>query len=138
MSNKDVSRKFFDIYACQHDVEGVLQLFADNVVVHSSVIPGGKGDLATYKAVGAAYLAAFPKIYAEVLDQIEEGDKVVTRVMWGGQQTGPLANIPPTGRSFEAEAITIDRIKNGKIVERWETSDLLSQFQQLGVIPMFA
>ena len=44
--------------------------------------------------------------------------------------------MPPTGRSFRSEAITIDRIVDGQIRERWEASDMLGMLQQLGVIPV--
>lgn len=47
-----------------------------------------------------------------------------------------LNGIPDTGRSFQSEAVTIDRIEDGKIQERWDVSDLLTMLQQLGVIPM--
>jgi predicted ester cyclase len=43
--------------------------------------------------------------------------------------------IPPTGRSFRAAGIVIDRIVDGQIAEEWETRDSLGAMQQLGIIP---
>ena len=93
-------------------------------------------DFATYKQLGTAYLGGFADMRVEILDQVDDGNKVASRVAWSGTHTGMLNGIPATGRSFRSEAVTIDHIKDGKIQERWEVSDLLTMLQQLGVIPM--
>ncbi len=134
MSNKSVSARFFEIYGNQHDVEGCTPLFAADAVIRSTTAPGPV-NFEGYKQVGYAFLAGFPDLKDEILDQIEEGDKVVTRIAWSGTNTGALNGMPPTGRSFRSEAIVIDRIENGQIKERWEASDMLGMLQQLGVIP---
>jgi predicted ester cyclase len=134
MSNKSVSLKFFETYGNRHDVEGCTPLFAEDVVVYTTVAPGPL-DFAGYKQLGYAFLAGFADLHDTVLEQIEEGNKVVNRVAWGGTHTGTLNGIPPTGRSFHSESIVIDTVVNGKIVERREINDMLGMMQQLGVIP---
>lgn len=134
MSNKSIPAKFFEIYGIQHNVEGCAPLFAESAVINTTVAPGPL-TFEGYKMVGYAFLAGFPDISASVLDQLEDCDKVVSRVAWSGTMTGELNGIPATGRSFRTESITIDRIANGQIVERREVSDMLGMLQQLGVIP---
>ena len=135
MSNKSVSMKFFEIYGNQHDVEGCAPLFAEDAHIDTTVAPG-PFDFLGYKMVGYAFLAGFPDLSATVLDQIEEGDKVVSRVAWSGTHTGELNGMPPTGRSFRSEAIYIDRLADGRIIERREINDMMGMMVQLGVIPM--
>jgi predicted ester cyclase len=43
--------------------------------------------------------------------------------------------IRPTGKQVSIIGIGIDRIKDGKFVERWSISDDLGLMQQLGAIP---
>jgi predicted ester cyclase len=138
MSNKQISGRFFETYGKQHDTEAAALLFAPEARIYSTAIPGGSADVAGYKQVGEMFLAAFPDISTEVIEQIEEGDKVVSYVMWSGTQTGPLLSIPPTGKKFRSEGITIDRVVDGKIAERHEVADLMTMMQQLGVIPALA
>ena len=133
MSNKSVSARFFETYGNQHDVEGCTPLFAADAVIRTTA--PGQVNFEGYKQVGYAFLAGFPDLKDEILDQIEEGEKVVTRIAWSGTNTGPMNGMPPTGRSFRSEAIVIDRIEHGQIKERWEASDMLGMLQQLGVIP---
>lgn len=60
----------------------------------------------------------------EILDQIAQGDKVVTRM-----------GIPPTGRRVEIHVIDIVRLVDGRIVEHWNIVDRLGLLQQLGALP---
>jgi predicted ester cyclase len=70
----------------------------------------------------------------QIEDQIAEGDKVVTRMTAYGTHDGDLPGIPRTGNPLTMTAITIHRIANGKIVEKWSAKDELGLLQQLGVM----
>lgn len=135
MSNKSASMKFFETYGGKHDVEGCTPLFTEDAIITSTTAPGAMG-IEGYKQVGYAFLMGIPDMAVTVLDQIEEGDKVVSRVAWSGTHTGELSGMPPTGRSFRSEAIVIDRVVDGKIAERHEVSDMMGMMMQLGMIPM--
>ena len=134
MSNKSVSASFFEIYGNQHDVDGCRPLFTEDAVVHYNGF-GGPLNFEGYKQVGIAYLAGIPDMTTTVVDQVEEGSKVVSRVVWTGTHTSEFNGIPPTGRSFRIEDITIDHIVDNQIRERWVVGDLLGMMQQLGVVP---
>lgn len=134
MSNRSVSARFFQTYGNQHDVEGCAPLFADDAVIHFNNMPEAL-NFEGYKQVGYAFLAGFPDINVTILDQFEEDGKVASRVRWTGTHTGEFNGIPPTGRTFHNEDITIDYVVNGQIKERWTIGDLMGMMQQLGVIP---
>lgn len=134
MSNKSVSLQFFELYGNQHDVEGCTPLFAEGAKFSTTAGPGPL-DFNGYKQLGYAFLGGFPDLNVKVVEQLEDGNKVITRVYWGGTHTGNLLGIPATGRTFNSEAVFIDTIENGKIVERREVSDMLGMMQQLGLVP---
>lgn len=134
MSNKEISRRFIELYAQQHDVEGCEPLFALDAVINANTVPMPV-DRDGYKQLGYTFLAGFPDLTADILSQIEEGDQVVTYLQWRGTHTGEFNGIPATGKSFSNKSITIDRIVNGQIVERHEIADLMGLMQQIGVIP---
>ncbi|MFG2358996.1 ester cyclase [Streptomyces sp. NPDC048521] len=54
-----------------------------------------------------------------VLDQIVEGDKVVTRWSFTGVHTGTVFGIPASGRQVTLSGISIDRVIHGQSVEHW-------------------
>jgi steroid delta-isomerase-like uncharacterized protein len=132
-----VVRRFFDLYAGQHDVEGADALFAEDLIVNITAAPGsGPMDRAAFKQLAQAYLDGFPDLSAEIVEQYEADGRVITRVSWSGTQTGPLMHIPATGRAFRAESILIDRVEGGLIHERRQIDDMLGMLTQLGVVPM--
>ena len=92
-------------------------------------------DVDGYRQLGQAFLAGFPDISATVVEQLQDGNKVVNRVVWEGTHTGTFHGIAWTGRSFRSEGITIDTVVDGKIAERREYSDMFGMMQQLGMIP---
>ena len=51
---------------------------------------------------------------ATVEDQIENGDKVVSRYTVRGTHEGDLMNMPPTGKTADVAGISIVRFENGK------------------------
>ena len=73
--------------------------------------------------------------YHRIEDQIAEGDKVVTRLTSFGKHEGDLPGAPRTGNDLKMTSITIHRIANGKLVEKWAEKDVLGFLQQIGVMP---
>jgi predicted ester cyclase len=68
-------------------------------------------------------------------DQIAEGDKVVTRLTSVGKHEGDLPGAPRTGNDMKMTSITIHRIVNGRLVEKWSEKDMVSLLQSIGVMP---
>jgi predicted ester cyclase len=73
--------------------------------------------------------------YHHIEDQIAEGDKVVTRLTSYGKHQGDLPGAPRTGNDMRMTSITIHRIANGKLVEKWSEKDVISLLKQIGVMP---
>jgi predicted ester cyclase len=79
---------------------------------------------------------AAPDLEIDVLDQVAESDRVVSRLTIRGTHLGEWQGIPPTGKRFTISGMVMRRITDGKIVERWDNLDWLGIFQQLGLISM--
>ena len=93
----------------------------------------GGGHAATKQFV-SANLATFPDLEITIQDQIAENDLVVTRYAMRGTHRGEFAGIPPTEKSFSITGIEMHRFSDGKLVELWNSVDLLGMLQQLGVV----
>jgi steroid delta-isomerase-like uncharacterized protein len=136
---KRISRRVIEEGFAQGKTEVMDELVAEDIVNHDETIPpelpAGREGI---KALAQGYTNAFPDMALTVEDQVAEGDKVVTRWKARGTHQGELMGIPPTGKEGRVSGITIDRIKDGKIIETWTNWDQLSLLQQLGVIPEMA
>ena len=62
------------------------------------------------------------------------GDRVVARVSARGTHSGPLFGHPLTGKVVTLTGITIYRIVDGRIAERWAEHGL-GVLEQLGITP---
>jgi len=72
--------------------------------------------------------------YHEIEDQIAESDKVVTRMTSYGKHEKDLPGAPATGNDLKMTSITIHRIANGKLVEKWAEKDVMGFLIQIGVM----
>jgi steroid delta-isomerase-like uncharacterized protein len=136
-ANKELSRRFTDLFSTG-DEALANEVLSPQVVMHGSV-PGGELD-GVDAVIGfvAQYRAAFPDNTSRVQEQIAEGDTVVTRWCARGTHRGEFGSIPATGRRYEINGVTIERIFDGRIVEVWAVWDGLELLGQLGVAPQSA
>jgi predicted ester cyclase len=134
MQPKDVVRRFVEEYQTAADDRAFDELLDPDVVDHSrppQIAPGARGVREQFDGLRAA----FPGFRATILDQLAEGDKVVTRKVFTGTHLGPFEGIEPTGREVEIHVIDIVRVANGRIVEHWNCVDRLGLLAQLGALP---
>jgi predicted ester cyclase len=83
-------------------------------------------------ATFAALRRAFPDTRHTIEDLFAEGDRVVARVSARATHRGELFGHAPTGRVVSLTSITIYRIVNGRIAERWSEQGL-GLLEQLGI-----
>jgi steroid delta-isomerase-like uncharacterized protein len=95
-------------------------------------------DRESFASTMRALLAAFPDLQFtldELLPAGEDGDVTVIRWTARGTHRGDQLGIPATGKSVTFQGIIVDRLRDGKIVDRHEIYDRLGLLQQLGVVP---
>jgi predicted ester cyclase len=130
MTTKDVVRRFVDSYQTGADERAFAECLHPDVVDHSrppGIEPGAAGVHQQFDG----FRAAFSGFAATILDQVAEGEKVVTRKVFTGTHTGDFQGIAPTGRDVEIHVIDIVRVEDGRIVEHWNCVDRLGLMAQL-------
>ena len=115
------------------DVSVADQAFAADCVIHINGSPERNLGVAGFKQMMVGLLAAFPDFRLTVEDQIVAGDKVATRWVAEGTNSAPFGNVPATGRRVRVDGLILDRVADGRIVERWEQWDQAGMMQQLGL-----
>jgi steroid delta-isomerase-like uncharacterized protein len=133
-ANKELSRRFTELFSTGDEALAE-EILSSDVVFHGTTGDGELHGIDEMKAFVAGYRRAFPDARSTVEDQVAEGDKVVTRWRARGTHRGELGPIPPTGRAFEIEGVTIERIAGGRVTEVWVARDELGLLRQLGLVP---
>ena len=83
----------------------------------------------------------FTKMIVEAIPDISHNfeeiyavdNKVIARCLIEGTQVGELEGFPPPGNTFKVSSIYIFTIKDGKIIELRDETDMLGMMQQLGM-----
>ena len=69
-----------------------------------------------------------------MLRTVCEGDFAAVHVRVTGTHSGDTLGISPSGKKVEFEGMTIGRIVEGQFREGWNAFDLLTMYQQIGVV----
>ncbi|MEV0768044.1 ester cyclase [Nocardia salmonicida] len=133
--NKASAKRIFDAWNAR-DFDVFDELMSADAINHDPQNPFAEihGPDGLKKLV-QMYLVAFSDQRFLVNEQIAEGDFVTTRWTGTGTNDGEMMGMPATGKSAVVQGITINRFRDGKIVESWATWDTLGMMQQLGVVP---
>jgi predicted SnoaL-like aldol condensation-catalyzing enzyme len=118
-----VARKALEQVCARGDLELAQECYAANFIDHVNAI-----DLHGHEGIRRStdlYRALFDDLQIRVVDQITQGDRVVSRWIMTGSNRG---------RPAELSGITISRMAAGRIVEDWNAVDSLELLRQLGLI----
>ena len=130
--NKEIVQRFFEEVWKQGKLNVIDEIFATDYTGYLD----GKLDI-----IGSDGLKQFvktiriglPDIKPIIEDQIAEGDKVLTRWITTATHKGELFGIPATGIQVTWTGMSLYRMADGKIVERWKNADMHGLMQQLGM-----
>ena len=115
------------------DVSVAEKVFAADCVIHINGSPDPNLSVAGFKQMMTGLLAAFPDLRINIEDQVVAGNKVATRWVAEGTNSAPFGNVPATGRRVRVAGLILDRVADGRVVERWELWDQAGMMQQLGL-----
>ena len=134
--NKRLARRAAEEAFAGGGLELVDEIFASDWVGHDIAMPEPSRGREGVKQLIKGYRSAFPDLSITVDEQIAEGDRVCTRWTGRGTHGGEFFGAPATNRQATVTGITIDQIRDGRIVESRKNWDALGLMQQLGLVSM--
>jgi predicted ester cyclase len=133
--NKQIVQNFVQVVWNGQNLDALKDFWTADCINHA--MPGvenqGYEALRVYHESFFIDFSAFSQIETEILQQIAEGDRIVTYITSRGKHSGTFYGVMPTGKYISTSAIRIDRIQEGKIAEHWSVSDAASLMQQLQI-----
>ena len=116
------------------NLEAMRALVSPSVVEHDpgpNQGPGAQGYIDLFTEMRSA----FPDLNVTPEHLTADDDTVALAYTITGTHQGNFQGIAPTGKSIKARGVQIARFVDGKMVERWGSSDELGILKQLGVEP---
>jgi steroid delta-isomerase-like uncharacterized protein len=132
---KAVGRRVIEEIFSNGNLDVADEIIATDYVGHDPALPEPTRGPEGVKQAAAGYRAAFPDLTCTVVQQVAEGDTVVTRWTAKGTHEGELFGIAPTGKQSTVTGISVGRVVDGKIVEDHTNWDTFGMMVQLGVVP---
>jgi steroid delta-isomerase-like uncharacterized protein len=120
------------------DIESFKAVISPDYVRHCQAMPPELQEIrGTERFFGFIdeFLVAVPSYQDSLSNRIADGDRVAYISTLTGTQTGPMGNLPASGKSFTLVNIIIQRLENGKVAETWISWDNVAFLSQLGFMP---
>jgi predicted ester cyclase len=76
--------------------------------------------------------SAFSNLKMEFPNIVVDGDQASIRFISTAVNTGSFMGAPANKRNLEIHGIFIRKVKNGKVMQEWQTTDLLGVMKQIG------
>ena len=114
------------------NLDALTDLVAVDSVDHDPApgqVPGPRG----YQEMFAELRTAFPDLHIEVEHLTAADDDVAFAYTLTGTNSGPFQGHDATGKSIRVRGLQLSRFADGKLVERWGSSDQLGILTQLGL-----
>ncbi len=130
-TNIEAQQRFGD--AVNSGSFGTFAELVDSRCVDHDPAPGQARGAAGYQDFFIELRTAFPDLHLEVEHLTAAGDDVAFAYTVTGTHEGQLMGHAPTGKSIKIRGMQISRFSDGKLIERWGSSDQLGMLQQLGL-----
>lgn len=129
----DVIRRLYKTWS-QDDLTSLDSLIAEKYTIFSDPGDPWEGQTLnrdTYRKRLLHSREAFPDLVFEILQIIQENDRVA--VMWkaSGTHLGDMSGLPATGKRLSFAGQTFYLVENGKAAGHWQVIDRLGFIQQL-------
>ena len=126
-----LARAWFDSVWNKLDESAIDRLMHSQALVHGLGPQPMKGP-EQFKPFFHTFKKAFSNIKVQIDRAVVEGDVASVLCHVTGKHTGDTLGGPPTGRHVDFWGTTMVRVKDGQIIEGWNTFDFLTMYQQIG------
>lgn len=114
----------------QGDLSSFERILAPNYIRRSK---SGTEDFASLQDIIQAMNTAFPDSTIEILQMVEDGDRVAIHWQTRGTHKGQFMDVPATGRAVTVSGASFLRFENDKLAEEWVIWDPRELLSALGI-----
>ena len=116
------------------------EMIAPECIAHGLDDPSGNPVCGPeeFKKFFLGFRSAFPDIHITVQETVSEDDLVVAYCRITATHKGEAFGMQATGKLIAFDGTLMFRVRDGKVVEAWNSFDFLKMFQQMGVVRMGA
>ena|SRR5215204_1532787 len=118
--------------------DAIDEMFAEDGIGHG--LPTDDGEPIhgpkEFKPFFKKFRDAFPNIKVTIGETVCEGDKIASVCYVSGLHEGEGIGLSPTNQPVDFAGIVMVKLKDGKIVESWNSFDFMKMYTQLGALTL--
>ena len=116
------------------NIDSAVESFAEDALDHDPA-PGQGPGREGFRTFWGSLSSAFPDAHIEPAHLVADDDHVCIAYTLTGTHQGEFEGVAPTSKTIEVRGVQIGRFEDGKIVERWGSTDELSIMRQIDAVP---
>jgi steroid delta-isomerase-like uncharacterized protein len=129
--NKKIVTRFNREVIEQGNMDSFHELVSANCINHSAPSGTSNGPDGMIYFLQHVLRKGFPDVQVEILDQIAERDRVMTRKKLVATHAGEFMGVPATNKRVTIEVMDIIRLHEDKYAEHWGMSNISDIVRQL-------
>lgn len=135
-----VAREWFKRVWNEGSEAAIGELLAPDARMHGLPTPDGKPIVGPgeFTPFWRKFHNAFPDIRITVERAISQGDMVAVHCHIVARHTGHDLGVQATHKPVDMWGMGMARVRDGRIVEAWNSFDFMTMYQQIGVLPALA
>ena len=131
---KQILRDFVDTVWSGGGIEAIDRFLAPRYTIHHD--PGDPWDGQTLDVAGfkervRQSRAPFPDQRFDLLEMLEDGDRIAVTWFWTGIHKGDIPDFPASGRTVTMSGATVYIFDGDRLAGHWQIADRLSVYRQL-------
>ena len=130
----DATKRFGEIVNTG-ELDAFPEVVADGCIDNDPAPDQGSGPEG-FRTFFTGMRVAFPDLKVEPQTMLSEGDQVAFAYTLTGTHDGEFMGVAPTGKPIKVRGMQIGRFDQGKMVERWGSSDELGILKQISAAPI--
>ncbi len=130
-AHKELFGRLYHSIWNERRMEYIPLVIAETHALGDPTVAGGAVGPTAYRRQVERFVAGLPDLRFIVDETISEGDKLVVSWTVTGTHRGEFLGVPATNKRVSFSGITINQIREGKIIEStviWDGLGLLEQF----------
>jgi predicted ester cyclase len=118
--------------------DAIDEMFAEDGIGHG--LPTDNGEPIRgpkeFKPFFKKFREAFPNIKVVVGETVSDGEKIASVCCVSGLHEGEGIGLSPTNLPVDFTGIVIVKLRDGKIIESWNSFDFMKMYAQLGALTL--
>lgn len=136
--NETLMHRWFEEVWNKGREEAIDEMFAEDGIGYGLPTENGEPIRGPkdFKPFHRKFRQAFPNIKIVIGETVSDGEKIASVWHVSGLHEGEGIGVAPTNQPVDFTGIVLIKVKDGKIIESWNSFDFMKMYSQVGALTL--